>query len=49
MLSIETYGGTILVVKNSEVTTILPYMVMQTVYSMKTEGTSMDVGQCVTD
>ena len=37
MLSIETYGGTILVVKNSEVTTILPYMVIQTVSSMKME------------
>ena len=37
MLSIETYGGTILVVKDSEVTTTLPYMVMQTVYTMKTE------------
>ena len=47
MLSIRTYAGTILVVKNSEVTIIFPYKVMETVYSLKV-CISMDAGQCVT-
>ena len=46
MLSIRTYAGTILAVKNSEVTTIFPYKVMK-LYSLKV-CIPMDAGQCVT-
>ena len=47
MLSIRTYAGTILVVKNSEVTTIFPYKVMKLCYSQKI-CIPMDGGQSVT-